>query len=206
MPTRPHRPSATRATRWRVSTPACAARSGVPCAAYLQWIGEDHAGPFPSHYLSLWGVESWSGDGRHRWFLEYANANCDSLPWDHRLAGCAYRNYQYLQGYTNGTRWAGASIGADSRLVTLGWVDAQRERRLRLHWGYVAVSQGAYAPTLVDAPRGVLFGASVDQSVYWRGIKFTGEAAYTHLSEGHDIDFNRRRSARVGLTLAKSFD
>lgn len=177
--------------------------SRVPCAGYAQAIGEDQAGYLPSHYLSLLGIESWSTDGANRWFAEFTNSTCRGLPWENHLLGCAYRNYQYLQGYTNGSRWAGASIGPDSRLMTLGWYSAEGERRLRVHWGFIAVSEGSYAPTLTDAPHGALLGASVDQAIHWRGTKLTGEAAWTSLSKGHDIDINRRRNLRVGITIER---
>ena len=35
---------------------------------------------------------------------------------------CAYRNHSYPEGYAHAGRWLGSAAGADSRLLTVGWL------------------------------------------------------------------------------------
>ena len=133
------------------------------CAAYTQWMGEDAAGkvPLPFKFMSLWGLEQTYGQGRYRVFAEYANANAFSLPWDsNNTPFPGYTNWIYSQGYTNGARWVGSAGGSGSQVTTLGWMDAQSQRMLKLHAGTVNSSLGAYDPR-VDAPHGRLRGLAM---------------------------------------------
>lgn len=169
------------------------------CALYTQAIGEDSADGVPTKYLALFGAEAWSADGRHRWFAEYANTSCRGLPWEQEQPVCAYRNYAYPQGYTNASRWAGASIGPDSRVVTLGWYAVADERRVRMHVGRVGVSLGAFAPG-VDAPRGLLRAISIEQGWHVGRVALAGRFDWTHLRDGADIGANRRTDVQLGIT------
>ena len=45
---------------------------GVRCATYAQLVAEDEGGHVPTRYLGLFGIESWSADGRERYFGEFA--------------------------------------------------------------------------------------------------------------------------------------
>ena len=185
--------------RWRCP------KSVGQCAVYGQWMGED-AGPRLAHFLprkfmSLWGVEQTYGAGRYRVFAEYANANAFSLPWDsNNTPFPTYFNGVYSQGYTNGARWVGAAGGAGSQITTLGWMDAQSQRMLKLHAGTVHTSLGAYDPR-VDAPHGRLRGVSASQAMRWRGLTWTPELAWTHLSDGQDVGANRRNNLRAGIAV-----
>jgi Capsule assembly protein Wzi len=176
------------------------------CAFYGQVIGEDHARYVPTKYLSLFGAETWSEDGRSRWFVEYANTSCHSLPWEHELQGCAYRNSQYPQGYTNGGRWIGASFGPDSRVTTLGWYSVSNERRLRVHTGRVGVSLGAYGPGMPDAPHGALVALGADQAFHVGPTTLTGTLNWTHLRDGIDVGANRRSNLQLGFAAAWPLD
>jgi hypothetical protein len=168
------------------------------CAGYMQLIGEDQGGIMPSKFLSLFGTEAWSADGSQRWFAEYALTYC-SLPWQHEQPNCAYRNGQYPQGYTNGTRWSGASQGPDSRLLTLGWLSTEGERQIRLHLGRVGTSLGAFSPTAADPPRGRLIGFSAQTSLAWQGLTWSPALSWAHLSEGSDTGIHRRNSVQLGV-------
>lgn len=175
------------------------------CAAYGQWMGED-AGPrllhfLPRKFMSLWGLEQTYGQGRYRVFAEYANANAFSLPWDsNNTPFPVYTNGVYSQGYTNGARWVGAAGGSGSQVTTLGWMDAQSQRMLKLHAGTVNSSLGAYDPR-VDAPHGRLRGLSASQALRWHGLTWTPELSWTHLSDGQDVGANRRNNLRAGVSL-----
>jgi hypothetical protein len=155
--------------------------SGARCALYGQMIGEDEAGYLPSKYLALAGIEGWSGDGRRRWFAEWANSYCRGVPWATKVPGCAYLNTQYPQGYTNGARWIGASQGPDSLLLTLGVFDDDARQLVRLHWGHIGNEIGAYAPLLARPDRGTLAGASWQRSFDWREVTLTAGASWLYL-------------------------
>lgn len=176
------------------------------CAVYTQWMGEDAAGqiPLPFKFMSLWGVEKTYDNGRYRVFAEWANSNAYSLPWDTKPSFPGYVNGVYNQGYTQGARWAGPAQGAGSRVLTLGWLDAERQRQFKLHSGTIDSSVGTYAPTL-NAPHGRMWGLSASQTVRWMGMTLTPELAYTHLAEGQDQGVNKRQNLRVGVTMAVPF-
>jgi hypothetical protein len=182
---------------------ACPAAWGS-CAAYTQAMGEDAAGrpiPLPIKFMTLWGAEKTFDNGRYRVFAEWMNSNAFSLPWDTGPSFPGYLNGFYTQGYTQGARWAGPAQGAGARVLTLGWMDAQQQRQLKLHTGDVATSIGAYSPTL-NAPHGRLWGLSASQTLHWQGLSLTPELSYTRLAEGTDQGANHRVNLRAGLLLA----
>jgi hypothetical protein len=175
----------------------------VRCATYLQLIGEDQAGVLPSHYLGLYGVESWSADGSQRFFAEYAETGCRSPVGRPFLRDCAYRNYAYPQGYTDAGRWMGASVGPDSRLFTFGWADAVRGTSLRLDAGSVGSRIGTYTPLLIDpATSGRLFAVSAKQSFAWGPAVVTPEIDWVHVAAPQ----GGRTQARIGASLAMGLD
>jgi membrane-associated phospholipid phosphatase len=176
---------------------------GVPCAFYAQLIGEDQAGLFPSHFLGLYGVESWSADGRQRYFAEYAETGCRSPIGRPFLKPCAYRNYAYPDGYTDAGRWMGASIGPDSRLLTLGWLDAAGGTSLRLNLGRVGSRIGSFTP-LIDDPdtAGRVVGVSARRSFQWGQATITPELDAFHI----DAPDGSHTVARLGANLQMSLD
>lgn len=174
------------------------------CAGYMQAMGEDsgrRAIPLPKKYMSLWGVEKTLGNGRYRVFAEWMNANAFSLPWEKGGSFPGYLNGVYTQGYTQGGRWAGPATGAGARVLTLGWMDAQEQRQLKLHSGDVATSIGAYSPSL-NAPHGRMWGVSASQTVSWKSWSITPELSYTRLAQGTDQGANRRSNLRAGVLLS----
>lgn len=172
------------------------------CAAYTQWMGEDAAGtvPLPFKFMSLWGVEQTYGQGRYRVFAEHADTNAYSLPWDNKPQFPGYTNGVYNQGYTNGGRWIGSAQGGGSQVTTVGWMDAQSRRMLKLHAGKVLYSVGAGYPG-VTAPHGQLRGLSASQVLQWQGLVWTPELAWTRLSEGQDTGANQRSNLRLSVTV-----
>jgi membrane-associated phospholipid phosphatase len=176
---------------------------GAPCAAYVQLMGEDRAGLFPSHFLGLYGIESWSADGRQRYFAELAETGCEAPVGRPMRTPCAYRNYAYPEGYTSGGRWIGANVGPDSRLLTLGWLDAAGGSSLRFNVGRVGARVGSFTPRLADATSsGRLVGISARQRLQWGGLGITPEFDWLRISAraGH------RTEARIGATLQMSLD
>jgi len=187
---------------------------GWRCAFYAQAMGEDavSAGsglPMPYRFLTLGGVETWSADGRHRWFAEYADTHCQvhgnpsagNYGWGTR-SGCAYVNAQYPQGETNATRWQGSSFGPDSVMTTLGWYDAQERRLLKFMWGQIGTSVGSYNPSIGNVPRGPAWGLNVKQTVDWSGVRWSPEVAYMHLANGQSQGNYRNSDWRIGVTAS----
>jgi len=191
----------------RLSCPQSLAKlAGGTCAAYTQWMGEDAAGqiPLPFKFMSLWGFENTYANGRYRTFVEHVNTNAYSLPWDTKPTFPGYVNGVYRQGYTNGARWVGPAVGSGSRVTTLGWMDGQTQTTLRLHWGTVGKTLGAYDPSATSAgagPSGKLRALSASRTWHYRSLSITPELAYTHLSTGQDTGSNLKTNTRVGLTI-----
>ncbi|CAN5904943.1 hypothetical protein BH11PSE8_BH11PSE8_18210 [soil metagenome] len=177
--------------------------AGLPCAAYTQLIGEDEAGMFPSRFLGLYGVETWSADGRRRYFAEYTETGCRSPIGRPFLVGCAYRNYAYPEGYASAGRWMGASIGPDSRLLTVGWLDAAGGGALRLHVGRVGSRVGSFSPDTPDSTTsGRLIGFSARQRVDWAGVTVTPELAWQRIA----APAGTHTDLRIGATLQMNLD
>ncbi len=179
--------------------------AALNCAFYTQWMGEDAAGklPLPYKFMSLWGLELTDPSGRYRFFGEYNNTHANSLPWENpRFPG--YTNGVYTQGYTHGTRWIGSSFGGGSEVTTLGWLDSQNERMIKLHWGSITHSAGAYAPNL-SAPRGALKGLSMRQTWHWQGYRISPEMSVLNLSQGQDQWANKRQNLRLGIEVSRRY-
>lgn len=176
--------------------------SGAPCAVYLQLIGEDRAGLWPSRYLGLYGIETWSADGRERYFAEYAETACRTPIGRPGLKGCAYRNYAYPEGYTSGGRWVGAGVGPDSRILTLGWLDADTGTSIRLSAGRVGARTGRYSPFVVDpAYAGRLIGVSAQREFQWGAATVAPEVAWQHVSASQGGQNDLRIGARLQMSL-----
>ena len=171
------------------------------CAAYVQAIGEDATRYLPGRFLGLYGFETWSADGRHRWFAEYAETICGAVLEHHPVRPCAYHNHAYPEGYASGGRWLGASQGADSRVFTLGWLAAEQGTSLRLHAGRVGTRVGVVGVELDPAHAGRLYGANARQEWTWQKVTFAAEA------EGFVVDApqGRQRQLRLGVTARVPF-
>lgn len=188
---------------------------GLRCALYAQAMGEDSVSaglglPMPYRFLTLGGLETWSADGRYRWFVEYADTHCQvhgnpsSGNYPSGRSGCAYVNGQYPQGETNATRWQGSSFGPDSVMSTVGWYDAQNRRLIKFMRGEVGTSVGSYNPALGNVPRGPAWGLNVKQTMDWQGVRWSPELAYMHLANGQDQVNYRKSDLRIGLTASMS--
>ena len=186
---------------------------GVHCAAYFQWIGDDASGQshLPNSFMTLAGLDWWSTSGRHRVFAEYMQTYTDSFPWNiTKYTGNSYRNGLYPQGFTNGGRWIGSSFGGDARILTVGWLDAEVSRLLKVYTGETSTALGSYNPNTnatgnLIGPHGRLVGFGAQQSFKWNAWAIIPELAYTHLAEGHSIGVNKTNDIRGGVTFSTSF-
>ncbi len=181
------------------------------CAFYTQWMGEDTTAVYgnkiqqPWKYTTLWGYEQTLGSGgRHRVFAEYANMYQDSSPLETYRGTPGGIGSFYPQGETNGARWMSSSFGGGSEVTTLGWMDAQSERMVKVHWGRTLYSAGAYVPNL-NAPRGELRGMSLRQTWQWQGYRVSPELSVLHLKDGVDQWSNRRNNLRMGVEISRRF-
>jgi hypothetical protein len=173
----------------------------VRCAAYLQLIGEDATRHLPGRFLGLYGIETWSADGRHRWIAEYAETICGAVLEHHPLRPCAYHNTRYPDGYASAGRWLGASQGADSRVLTLGWIAAEWRTSLRLHAGRIGTRVGVVGAELDPAHAGRLYGLDARQEWSWETVTFAAEADWFTV----DAPQGRQQQARLGLTARVPF-
>jgi hypothetical protein len=188
---------------------------GLRCAGYVQLMGEDNGnrGGLPSEFLGLYGAETWSADGRQRFFLEYADTHCSGVPFEPAMPNCGMVSPRFSQGETNGGRWQGSSFGPDSLMATLGWYDADNRRLVKLSRGEVGNQVGSYNPrysayptpgysATVLAPHGAAWGVSAKQSFDWLGGTWTPELDYMHLASGVGQGAYRNNDLRVGLTAS----
>jgi hypothetical protein len=97
---------------------------GQALALYGQFIGEDEAGGFPSHYLGQLGLEAsghlgarWS----YRWFGEFAGTSC-AFHQSTEIFNCAYNHGIYETGYRYRGRVVGHGSDNDSRILSVGLV------------------------------------------------------------------------------------
>jgi hypothetical protein len=170
---------------------------GVRCSAYTQLIGEDATHNVPSQYLGLYGLESWSADGRMRVFAEFVETICGA-PLEHKPEhGCAYRNWAYPQGYANGGRWIGSAAGADSRVATLGWLDAEGGTLLKVHAGTIGSRVGVFSVPDDPAHSGRMRGIGARQSWSWGRATIGAELDWMRT----DAPLGLRQDARMGLAL-----
>jgi len=137
-------------------------------------------------------------------FAEYANMYQDSSPLETYRGTPGGIGSFYPQGETNGARWMSSSFGGGSEVTTLGWMDAQSERMVKVHWGRTLYSAGAYVPNL-NAPRGELRGMSLRQTWQWQGYRVSPELSVLHLKDGVDQWSNRRNNLRMGVEFSRRF-
>jgi len=184
---------------------------GAQCAYYFQWMGEDASGQshLPNQFMTLAGLDWWSTSGRHRVFAEFMQTYTASFPWnDSKIVGNGYRNWAYPQGFTNGGRWIGSSFGGDARILTVGWLDAEDSRLLKVYTGETSTALGSYDPDTsatgnLIGPHGRLAGFGAQQSFKWDAWTITPELAYTHLAQGISIGVNKTTDIRAGVTIGR---
>ena len=176
---------------------------GWRCAGYAQLIGEDEAGFVPSKYLGMYGLEIWSADGASRVFAELAETGCRSPIGREPVRACAYRNYAYPEGYVSAGRWIGASAGPDSRVLTLGWIDAAGDTSLKLSGGRIGSRIGSFS-TLPDDPRhsGRMLGVSARHGMHFGAVTLTPELDWTRIR----APYGDRIEARIGANMTVGLD
>jgi membrane-associated phospholipid phosphatase len=201
---------------------------GLRCAGYAQLYADDSANGFPTKYGGIFGVESWSANGRHRWVAEYTDTRADGslgLLGKKTLYNVFYLNSHYPQAYSNGGRWAGSAFGSDSQVLTLGWFDSEQLSWMKLHLGEIGHSLGSYnglGPdnaswaaqnagcdqwhpcSLFPSPyaSGRLIGLTALKSWQFGDVLITPALSVMHLASGSDAGNSKRTNARVGIEMS----
>ncbi|MEL6199743.1 MAG: capsule assembly Wzi family protein [Pseudomonadota bacterium] len=90
-------------------------------AFYMQMIGEDEAGGFPSRFLGQLGIEASGLVGMTSWrgFMEFAGTTCQFYESSSR-PNCGYNNGIYETGYRYRGRSIGHSADNDAEVLSLG--------------------------------------------------------------------------------------
>jgi membrane-associated phospholipid phosphatase len=176
---------------------------GVRCAFYGQFIGEDSRKHLPYKFLNLLGTELWSADDGNRLYIEGMETGCRVTWKGEPQPNCAYRNYAYPGGYTNGFRWIGASAGADARMVTLGWVNSEWDSSIRLDYGLVGSSFGTWTQVHDEAgSAGRLWALSARRGWHFGAATVTPEFDWTRVSTSEGM----RVESRVGVEMSLILD
>ncbi|MEP6504566.1 MAG: capsule assembly Wzi family protein [Betaproteobacteria bacterium] len=172
------------------------------CAAYGQLMGEDDKKHLPYKFLELLGTEVWSADGVTRLFFEWTMTGCQIGLKGSNQHGCAYRNYAYQGGYTSANRWLGASVGGDSRLLTLGWIDSDWDSSIRVDHGRVGASIGVFSSTADTSSIGSLWAVSARRSWHFGSARLTPEFDWSHVATTTGV----RVESRFGLEMSMTLD
>ena len=172
------------------------------CAVYGQFIGEDDRKHLPYKFLNLLGTEIWTPNGVTRFYLEAAEIGCRNTWKGAPIANCAYRNYAYPEGFTSGDRWIGASVGSDSKLVTLGWIDSEWNSAVRLGFGHVGARIGISDGGGQSPKAGQVWALSAQRGWQFRSVRLTPEFDWDRVSDGERV----RVESRLGLELSISLD
>jgi membrane-associated phospholipid phosphatase len=172
------------------------------CAVYGQLMGEDDKKHLPYKFLELLGTELWSADGVTRLFFEWTMVGCQIGLKGSNEHDCAYRNHEYPGGYTASNRWMGASVGPDSRLLTLGWIDSEWDSSVRVDYGHVGSQIGGFASIGDDAATGPVWGLSARRSWHLGSVRLTPELDWNRVLTPTGV----RVESRVGLEMSASLD
>jgi membrane-associated phospholipid phosphatase len=176
---------------------------GVRCAGYAQVMGEDDRKHLPFKYLETVGAEAWSADGVTRFYFEAAEIGCRES-WTRRTTPrCAYQNYAYPDGFTDGNRWLGASVGTDGKLITLGWIDSDWDSEVRLDYGNVGSNVGTFGkPFEPFLPGRPLWALSARRGWHFGSTTVTPEFDWTRVEWTNGVHV----SSRVGLEMSTTLD
>ena len=176
---------------------------GIRCAGYTQVMGEDSRKHLPYKYLEVLGAEAWTADGAMRFYFEAAEVGCRET-WKHPTTpGCAYVNYAYRNGFTNGNRWLGASVGSDGKLLTLGWIDSEWDSAVRLDYAHVGSHIDTFSESIRPVSPGTpLWALSARRSWHFGSTSVTPEFDWTRLEGPGGI----RVSSRIGLEMSTTLD
>jgi len=175
---------------------------GVRCAVYTQVMGEDSKKHLPFKYMETLGAEVWTAGGAMRFYFEAAEIGCRETWRGRTTPGCAYTNYAYTNGLTNGNRWLGASIGADGKLLTLGWIDSEWDSSVRLDYAHVGTHVDTYSDTVRPlVPGAPLWVLSARRSWHFGSTSVTPEFDWTRLEARDGVHVTSRFGVEMSTTL-----
>lgn len=86
----------------------------------------------------------------------------------------------------------------------MGWMDAAKQRLVKLHMGQIHTGLGAYNPN-VKAPNGQFKGLSASQTIVWKNFSVMPELAVIRFAQGHTDLGSKRQHIRLGLDLVMAF-
>jgi len=176
---------------------------GARCAGYAQVMGEDSRKHLPYKYMETVGAEAWTSDGSMRFYLEASEVGCRETWRKSTTPRCAYINYAYPDGFTNSSRWLGASVGTDGKLLTVGWIDADWDSELRLDYGHVGSHVGTFGdPFEPSLPGRPLWAVSARRSWHFGATTVTPEFDWTRVEWTNGV----RASPRVGVEMSTTLD
>ena len=176
---------------------------GIRCAGYAQVMGEDDRKHLPFKYLETVGAEAWSPDGAMRFWAEASEVGCRETWKKSTKPGCAYNNYAYPDGFTASNRWLGASVGADGKLLTLGWIDTDWDSAVRISYGHVGSHVGTFGVPFEPAvPGRPMWALSARRSWHVGPTTLTPEFDWTRVewTGGFQV------SSRFGLEMSTPLD
>jgi membrane-associated phospholipid phosphatase len=175
---------------------------GVRCAVYTQIMGEDDRKHLPYKYMEVLGTEVWSADSATRLYFEATEVGCRDTWRKPTTAACAYLNYAYQNGFTNGNRWLGASVGSDGKMLALGWIDSDWDSVVRLAYAHVGSHVGTFGPPLANvAPGRPLWALSARRTWHFGSTSVTPEFDWTRLEWIDGVRVSPRASLEVSTTL-----
>jgi len=176
---------------------------GLRCAGYTQVMGEDSRKHLPFKYLEVLGAEAWSADGATRVYFEAAEVGCRETWRKSTTPGCAYVNYAYPDGFTNGGRWLGASVGSDGKLLTVGWIDSEWDSAVRLDYGHVGSHIGTFGmPFEPSVPGHPMWALAARRSWHFGSTAVTPEFDWARVKLGNGVQV----SSRVGVEMSTTLD
>jgi membrane-associated phospholipid phosphatase len=175
---------------------------GVRCAGYTQVMGEDDRKHLPYKYLEVVGAETWSADGVTRFYAEAAEIGCRETWRKATTPRCAYQNYAYPDGFTNGNRWLGASVGTDGKLLTVGWIDSEWDSEVRLDYGHVGSHVGTFGqPFEPFLPGRPLWALSARRGWHFGSTSVTPEFDWMRVETPTGFHVSSRLGVEMSTTL-----
>ena len=114
---------------------------------------------------------------------------------------CAYRNSRLPGGLRQRRPLDRLGRGADSRLLTLGWLDAVRGTTVRLHTGNIGARVGVFSALGDPEHSGNIVGVSLRQSWSWREATFGLELDWFSVAAA----LRTQEEARLGVTMRLPF-
>jgi hypothetical protein len=113
--------------RWKPGT-------SLPLALYMQRIGEDQAGIYPTANMYQFGAETWGGFETYDYRLIVEYSDTVAYRWPDRNWNVAYNHHIYKDGYRYYHRSIGHSIDGDSAMKSIRFSLYGEDN---IHWQFI---------------------------------------------------------------------